>query len=100
MLKVRMAAGDARSHRSFGMNGTVAKFAEALSSHTDREVLDRTEVKGEYGYELSWTPDQDATSEPSIFAALQEQLGFKLQAAKEELEIVVIDHAERTPVGN
>jgi len=99
-LKARMAAGGGHSYRNFGLNGTVAKFAETLSSSTDREVIDRTEVKGEYSFQLAWTPDPDATSEPSLFAAVQEQLGFKLGTAKEELEIIVIDHAERTPTGN
>jgi len=100
-LKARIAAGGAaRSYRNFGINGTAAKFAETLSIHADREVLDRTEVSGEYYFQLSWTPDPNATSEPSLFTAVQEQLGLKLQAAKEELEIIVIDHAERTPAGN
>ena len=99
-LKARIAAGGARSYRNFGINGTAAKFAETLSGHADREVLDRTEVSGEYYFYLSWTPDPNATSEPSLFTAVQEQLGLKLQAAKEELEIIVIDHAERTPAGN
>jgi uncharacterized protein (TIGR03435 family) len=100
MLKARIAAGGARSYRNFSLNGMAAKFAETLSSSTDREVLDRTEVKGEYFFQLSWTPDQDATGEPSLFAAIQEQLGLKLQAAKEDLECIVLDHAESTPAGN
>ena len=99
-LKERIAAVGPHSYRQFGLNGTVPEFAETLSGNTDREVVDRTEVKGEYSFQLSWTPDLEATSEPSLFAALQEQLGFRLQAAKEELEVIVIDQAERTPAGN
>jgi uncharacterized protein (TIGR03435 family) len=99
-MKARIAAGGARSYRKFGLNGTAAQLAETLSGNADREVLDLTEVKGEYYFQLSWTPDAEATGDPSLFAALQEQLGLKLQAAKEELEVIVIDHAERTPTGN
>lgn len=99
-LRARIAEGGARSYSNFGINGTAAKFAETLSSYADQEVLDRTEVSGEYFFQVSWTPDPNATSEPSLFAAVQEQLGLKLQAAKEELEIILIDHADRTPVGN
>jgi uncharacterized protein (TIGR03435 family) len=99
-LKARIAAGGARSNSMLGLNGTAAQFAETLSSHADREVLDRTELKGEYFFQLSWTPDPNATSEPSLFAAVQEQLGLKLQPAKEAADIIVIDHGERIPAGN
>ena len=99
-MKARIAAGGARSHRNFGLNGTAAQFAETLSGQVDREVVDRTGVTGEYYFSLSWTPDLDATTEPSVFAAVQEQLGLKLQAAREDLEVIVIDHAERMPVEN
>ena len=99
-MKAQIAAGGARSHRNFGLNGTVAQFAETLSGQVDREVVDGTGVAGEYYFSLSWTPDLDATTEPSVFAAVQEQLGLKLQAAKEDLEVIVLDHAERTPVEN
>jgi len=99
-LAARREAGGARSFRNFGLNGTVAKFAETLSSSTDREVIDLTQLEGQYQFELSWTPDPDGGDEPSLFAAIQEQLGLKLQIAKKDLEFLIIEHAERMPAGN
>jgi uncharacterized protein (TIGR03435 family) len=99
-MRARMAAGDARSMSTFAMDGTVAKFAASLGNRIDREVLDRTGLEGEYDFSLMWTPDDHATTEPSLFAALQEQLGLKIQGAKEDLEFVVIDRAEKIPTEN
>jgi uncharacterized protein (TIGR03435 family) len=98
--KVRMAAGDAHSFSTFRVSGSMSRFVETLNGYTDREVIDRTGVEGDHQFELSWTSDPNATSEASLFVAIQEQLGFKLQAAKEDLEILTIDRAERIPTGN
>ena len=81
-------------------------LAEILSQAVGREVLDRTGITGRYDLTLKWTPD-DATSAapitanaaPSIFTALQEQLGLKLELQKGPVQVQVIDHAE-TPSGN
>jgi uncharacterized protein (TIGR03435 family) len=45
--------------------------------------------------DLEWSPDQSAADKPSIFAAVQEQLGLKLESAREPVDVVVIDHVER-----
>ncbi len=88
-------------------------FAFGLGMILDRPVLDRTGLKGGYDFELSWTPDLPAgfpeggqingqvvdTSGPTIFAAMEKQLGLKLEAQKGPVEILVIDHAEK-PVEN
>jgi uncharacterized protein (TIGR03435 family) len=47
---------------------------------------------------LSAQPDAD--SGPNLFAAVQEQLGLKLEKAKGPVEILVVDHAEKVPTGN
>jgi bla regulator protein BlaR1 len=71
----------------------------------DRVVIDATGLKGRYDLELTWTPDngqpnllngapQENTG-PSIFTALQEQLGLKLEPQKAPVETLVIDHIER-----
>jgi uncharacterized protein (TIGR03435 family) len=68
-------------------------------------VLDQTGLKGLYGVNLEWTPSADGgggdgPAGPSLFTALQEQLGLKLEAKKGPVEVMVIDHAEKNPVEN
>ena len=84
---------------------TTAKFAEALSGNLDRPVKDMTQLKGEYSFELEWTPDNqirsdDTSLQVSIFTAIQEQLGLKLEPGNEAIEILVIDKADKTPSAN
>jgi uncharacterized protein (TIGR03435 family) len=77
----------------------IVQFARVLSQSVQRIVVDRTGLTGNYDFDLSWTPDQmargaDATG-ASIFTALQEQLGLKLDAARGPVDVLVIDHVER-----
>jgi uncharacterized protein (TIGR03435 family) len=74
-----------------------------LSGQVHRIVEDRTGLTGKYDISLQWSPDempsgQDATatasSGPSIFTALQEQLGLKLESTKGPVDTVVVDHVE------
>jgi uncharacterized protein (TIGR03435 family) len=53
---------------------------------------------GGFNFELRWTPDsvqQSTADAPSLFTALQEQLGLKLDAARGPVDVLVIDHIER-----
>lgn len=71
-----------------------------------RRVVNMTGLTGTYDFKLEWTPDQDQganqpggepppdSSGPSIFTALQEQLGLKLEPQKHSLPVLVIDHVE------
>ncbi len=94
--------------RAMGMlRATTERFAETLSGYLDRPVKDMTHLKGEYSFRLEWTPDRDsqapqddAPSRVSIFMAIQQQLGLKLEAANEGIEWLVIDKAEKTPLSN
>jgi uncharacterized protein (TIGR03435 family) len=82
---------------------TMEKFAETLSGHLDRPVKDMTQLDGEYSFHLAWTPDRGISEEPSefsIFIAIQEQLGLKLEAGNEAIELLMIDKAEKTPTSN
>ena len=66
-------------------------------------VLDMTGLAGFYDVNLEWMPETATAPETagtSIFAAVQEQLGLKLEARKGPLEVIVVDHAERVPVEN
>jgi len=82
--------------------GTMAQLAERLSSNgAGRPVMDRTGLTGAYSFKLDWingTPGIDAAA-PSLFVALEEQLGLKLEPIKGPGEVIVIDHAEK-PTAN
>jgi uncharacterized protein (TIGR03435 family) len=70
----------------------------------DRVVIDATGLKGSYDFELNWSPDDGhpqllngepvEPTGPSIFTALQEQIGLKLESQKAPVEVLVIDHVE------
>ena len=79
----------------------IAKVADVLSGQVGRPVIDRTGLIGNYSFVVYFTPENsDAGAEPFIFAALQEQLGLRLEAGKGPVEMLVIDHAERVPTAN
>jgi uncharacterized protein (TIGR03435 family) len=105
--------GDGLNRTLDGEGITMAVLATALSrtyvSQLGRSVIDATGLTGAYDVHLKWamdslsipvgpnaTPPSDATG-PSIFTALQEQLGLKLESAKGPVEVLVIDHVERPP---
>ena len=86
-------------------------LASNLSNVVDRVVLDKTGLPGLYDITLKWAPEQSQLAGlpseikdtlphpdlngPSIFTAVQEQLGLKLQPSKGPVEVLVIDHVER-----
>ena len=93
---------------------TLAQFANSLGMFVGRVVLDRTGLAGNYDANLRWTPDQMPQrapgtpadqpirvngididpNGPSIFTAVQEQLGLKLDAQRGPVEMLVVDRAE------
>jgi uncharacterized protein (TIGR03435 family) len=71
-------------------------LASNLGNQLGRYVLDQTGLRGEYDFSLEWDPDQTAESNlPSIFAAVQESLGLKLEATRGPMPVLVIDRAEK-----
>jgi uncharacterized protein (TIGR03435 family) len=82
-----------------GTKTTMARLAEYLSGFAGRPVIDNTGLKGEYDFNVEWSNDATGAGGPSPFAALQEQLGLKVNAIKGPIETIVIDRAER-PSGN
>jgi uncharacterized protein (TIGR03435 family) len=75
-----------------------AALAKILTGQLHRLVVDKTALTGNYDLTLQWTPDgepvsTDADPAPSIYTAVQEQLGLKLQPAKAPVEVLVVDHA-------
>ncbi len=74
---------------------TMDLLTQLLANSAGRIVIDRTELTGGYDIDLEYSPDQRATDQPSVFTAVQEQLGLKLDAAREPVDVVVVDHIER-----
>jgi uncharacterized protein (TIGR03435 family) len=70
-----------------------------LEEVVERTVIDKTGLTGAYDLHLQWAPDLTAAPEsdtfPSIFIALQEQLGLKLQPNKGPVKTLFVDHLER-----
>jgi uncharacterized protein (TIGR03435 family) len=92
-------------------------LATLFSRFTGQTVVDMTGLTGSYDLRLEWTPENtpastapgrgidagasmDGESGPSLFAAVEQQLGLKLEVRKGPVEILVIDHAERVPAQN
>jgi len=77
----------------------LSNFVRNLGGTTGRFVIDKTGLTGPFDLELQWAPDQPAGgAQPdgvSLFAAMQEQLGLKLEAKRAPVEVLVIDSAER-----
>jgi uncharacterized protein (TIGR03435 family) len=65
-----------------------------LFSSVDRRIVDRTGLKGSFDWELKLASDPNDPSAPSVFTALQEQLGLKLVPNRGMLDVVVIDHIQ------
>jgi uncharacterized protein (TIGR03435 family) len=77
-------------------------IATVLSRQFECDVLNRTSLSGKYDFQLDWTPDSgpcpaqaDSSGGPSIFWAIQEQLGLKLEKSKGPVEVLVIDRIEK-----
>jgi uncharacterized protein (TIGR03435 family) len=88
--------GTGRSHFN-GQGLTMTLIAEELSRITGRIVVDKTGLTDRYDLKLQWTPDDAPATDnsaPSLFTAIQEQLGLKLDPAKEAVSVLVIDHIE------
>ncbi len=110
-----------------GQSISLEFLAQQLSMQLGRKVIDKTGLKGNYDFDLKWSPEPGAggmmgggppgggppggsppgagpgadappppdASGPSIFTAVQEQLGLKLDSAKGPIEMLVIDHVEK-----
>lgn len=90
---------------------TLTQFASSLGNFAGRIVVDKSGLEGGYDFTLNWTPDQAANrppgappgpdgapvdpNGPSLFTALQEQLGLKLDSQRGPVKVFVIDRVER-----
>ncbi len=81
-------------------NVTTSTLAEMLSRQLERTVSDKTGLNGTFDVDLKWTPDSGESPGaegpgPSIYAALQEQLGLRLESVNTTVEMLVIDSVEK-----
>lgn len=75
----------------------IPQLVSQLTQALGRTVEDRTGLTGKYDFALTWTPEDqgcDSPAGPSLFTALQEQLGLKLSPAKASVPVLVIDRLE------
>jgi len=112
-------AGQNPFHMTAGGHLTGAKvstdmLAKVLSDQLGRFVEDQTELRGVFDFTLDWAPDTNVQfgpggpatplaelrNGPSIFTVVKEQLGFRLDARRGEVEVVVIDGVENIPTAN
>jgi uncharacterized protein (TIGR03435 family) len=107
-------AGAGRGHIS-GQMISSGVLTNVLSLYLLRPVLDQTGIDGAFNVDLKWTPgpterapgppspaaaSADDAQGPSLFAALQEQLGLRLVSRRTSVEMFVIDHVEPVPTEN
>jgi uncharacterized protein (TIGR03435 family) len=108
-VKMKLASDSTGGAR--GTNGritgkrTMPQLADLLSAVLQQPVVDQTGLSGLYEFTLEWqgelgqaglnTPPPPNPSAPSIFTAVQEQLGLQLQSAKGPVDMIIIDHAEK-----
>jgi uncharacterized protein (TIGR03435 family) len=68
---------------------------QLLANASGRIVVDRTGLEGPFAIDLEWSQDQTTADKPSIFTAVQEQLGLKLESTRGPVDVLVIEHIER-----
>jgi len=90
-----------------GRSATMVELASVLQrAALDDPVLDKTGLTARYDFDLEFTPDEtvfggvlgkgvDDSAKPGLFAAIQQQLGLKLEKTRGTVDVLVIDHVER-----
>jgi uncharacterized protein (TIGR03435 family) len=80
-----------------GRSITTGALAGALARVAGNPVIDRTGLTKQLDIDLKWTPEDDSGDAPYLFAAIQKQLGLKLEPGRAPIEVLVVEHAERAP---
>jgi uncharacterized protein (TIGR03435 family) len=88
-----------------GEAASMADLTSKLSRLLDRPVMNSTDLEGHYDFKLEWTPDSGPSAPdgepmatslgPSLFTALQQQLGLRLEGTKGPVDVLVIDHLDK-----
>jgi len=112
-----LAAGEERKFRGWQGHGPgdveahaatmelVASVVSRMPEADGRVIVDKTNMPGEYDWKLHWTPQSNSAADgtgapiaeagPTLFTALQEQLGLKLESQKDTVPALAINHIER-----
>lgn len=107
-IKAKVSESTGNSSTQGGRNQIVAvgcpmsRLIIRLSAILGVPIVDQTEEKRSFDFTLKWVPEEvqmkagssDVSDGPSLFTALQEQLGLKLESRKVPVDVLVIDHAE------
>lgn len=91
-----------------GNGRTIAELTNLVADAVAAPVIDKTGLTGTYDLKLEWTPQLAASAaaapssqaEISVFTALREQMGLRLDSVPVPIEVVVVDSVERTPTDN
>jgi bla regulator protein blaR1 len=111
-LRESTVSGGPQSRMSMGRitdeKATIDTLASQLGQQLGRFVSNQTGLKGDFAFHVEWAPDPGqnqggdpdtpppaGVDGPSIFTALQDQLGLKLESGKGPVEVLVIDHVEK-----
>ena len=92
--------------RLTGNRASLALITMLLSRMEHQVIVDQTGLIGEYQIQLHWAPGSgtagapDDSTAPSLFTAVQEQLGLKLESRNGPLATIVVDHADKIPAEN
>jgi uncharacterized protein (TIGR03435 family) len=78
-----------------GQRASLTLLANAVTRGLGMPVVDRSGLKGEYDFVLEWAPDTPEAEGPTMFRAVEEQLGLHLESAKVPVEVLVIDRVEK-----
>jgi uncharacterized protein (TIGR03435 family) len=112
--EVKMTAADISQERNnsagtgrlTGNRASLGLIAMLLSRLEHQIIVDQTGLTGEYQVQLRWAPGSGGSgapagaTAPSLFTAVQEQLGLKLEPRNGPLDTIVVDHAEQVPAEN
>lgn len=86
---------------------TISELTGALENQLGRRVIDKTGLIGRYDFNLNFAQDMFAPSGaakddtgPSVFSAVQNQLGLKLEKRTGSLDVLIVDHADKVPTEN
>jgi uncharacterized protein (TIGR03435 family) len=97
---VVMAPPDPGATKRLGLGAPIERLTATLSLWLHCPVIDKTGLTGKYDFQLQWTANEGAETGPeanwpSLFTAIQEQLGLKLESGKGPVPFLVIDHVEK-----